>query len=161
MQRIEAACEGVVPVKAMARYLASELAVWYYALFCWRSRPLPHEGKAFTTHTKGSFVVLLGVLVCLVLVEAPILHLVVARWSKAGAWTFTALSLYGYVWILGLARSLVLRPVVVTEGGLEMSKGFLWRVRVPWSEVLVVRRVRVPRRRRKQVSPLRLRLRST
>ena len=141
LQQIAAACEAIVPLDVVARFLGSELAILYYALFSWRSRADRQEGKAFTTHKKGGSAILLGVLACFLLIEAPMVHVVVARWSRPAAWILTALGMYGFVWILGLARSLVLRPVVVTEGGLEMSKGFLWHVRVPWSEVVAVKRV--------------------
>lgn len=140
LQQIEAACKAVIPISKAAHLMASELAVFYYALFSWRSRASRPQVKTFTTHNKGGHAVLLIVLACFMPIETPILHLVLARWNPTAAWIFTALGVYGFIWIIGLSRSLVLRPVVVSESGLEMSKGFLWQVRVPWSDVLDVRR---------------------
>ena len=83
---------------------------------------------------------MLVVLACLTTIEIPIVHFVLARWNKTIAWALTAFGLYGFVWIIGLSRSLVLRPAVISEVGLEINKGFLWRVQVRWTDIAAVRR---------------------
>jgi len=141
LQQIVAACKAIIPVSQAAHFMASELAVFYYAFFSWRPRASRTDARTFTTHTKGGHASVLIVLACLMPIEAPILHVLLARWNKTAAWIFTALGIYGFLWTIGLARSLMLRPVVVADSGLEMNKGFLWLVRAPWSDILAVKRV--------------------
>ncbi len=140
LQQIEAACKAIVPIKHVSHFIASELTVIYYALFSWRSRASRPDAKTYTTHTQGGAAVLLIVLACLMPIETPILHILLARWNKTAAWIFTALGAYGFLWLIGLSRSLTLRPVVVSGSGLDMSKGFLWQARAPWSNILAVKR---------------------
>ncbi|MGI4852103.1 MAG: hypothetical protein ACRYGR_09205 [Janthinobacterium lividum] len=140
MEHIEAACRAVIPVSPVARLMASEFAVLYYALFSWRPSKAKQHGQTFSTYRKGGMAVLLAVLACLMTAEIPILHIVLARWSKTIAWVFTAFGIYGFVWIIGLSRSFVLRPAIVSDAGLELSKGFLWRVQVRWTDILAVYR---------------------
>ena len=64
------------------------------------------------------------------------MHLVVRRWSPVAAWVLTALSVYAAIWIVALARSIVLRPVRVTADALILRVGLLWNVTVPRANVL-------------------------
>ena len=65
------------------------------------------------------------------LMEAALMHLVLARWSSSLAWTLTGLSVYGAVWLVAVARSFALRPVLATDTELVVRAGLLWTVRVP------------------------------
>ena len=47
--------------------------------------------------------------------EAAGVHLIVQRWNPTIAWLITAASLYGAVLLAAIARSIVLRPVLVTK----------------------------------------------
>ena len=78
---------------------------------------------------------LLGVIAVASIGEAAGVHLMVRRWSELAAWALTAFSIYGAVWIVALARSIVLRPVLVTADSLELRAGLLWSVTVPRSNI--------------------------
>lgn len=141
LQHIEEACRAVLPVGSVAHFLASELAVFYYALFSWRARASRSDATTFSTHVKGGKAVLLMLLARVAVVEVPIMHILVMRWNHKIAWSITALGVYGVLWLVGLSRSLSLRPVAVSESFLDMYKGFLWRVHVSWHDVVAVKRV--------------------
>ena len=70
--------------------------------------------------------------------EAALVHLVVMRWSAAAAWVLTALSGYGTVWLIALARAFVLRPVLVDDGELVVRGGMMWTVRVPLRAIAAI-----------------------
>ncbi len=70
--------------------------------------------------------------------EAALVHLVVMRWSAAAAWGLTALSGYGTVWLIAMARAFVLRPVLVASGELVVRGGMMWTVRVPLGAIAAV-----------------------
>jgi hypothetical protein len=83
------------------------------------------------------------------------MHLLVRHWSAMAAWIATSVSLYGMVWLIGLARSIVLRPVLVTRHCVDVRFGLIFRVRVMREHITSVRSLqagegglatRVPRR---------------
>ena len=74
---------------------------------------------------------LFGVLAGVSVMEAGLVHLVVMRWSAAAAWGLTAISAYGTVWLVAMARAFVLRPVLVESGELVVRGGMMWTLRVP------------------------------
>ena len=138
LARIGAAVFDLIPMRAAAKAAASEIAVFYYAFFSWRAKP---EAAGFTIHRETGFVTLLGVVAVASIGEATGMHLVLRRWSHVAAWVLTALSVYGAIWIVALARSIVLRPVLVTadaktgkdlwgvqtNASAELGDGHSWR----------------------------------
>ena len=69
--------------------------------------------------------------------EAALVHLLIARWSVTAAWVLTVLSVYGAVWLVAVARSFSLRPVLLTDEELIVRAGLLWTVRVPRNQVTI------------------------
>jgi hypothetical protein len=116
----------------LAAVLASELAVFYYAFAAWRRSPhVPAGARGFSIHEQGGVAALFGVLAGVSVMEAALVHLIVMRWSAAGAWILTALSVYGAIWLIAMARAFVLRPVLVEGGELVVRGGMMWTVHVP------------------------------
>lgn len=140
LDRIESAAREIVPSTRAASVLAGELAVFWYAFASWRSAPdIPSGARAFTLHRESGVATLFGFLAGISLMEAALLHLLVARWSVTAAWILTALSVYGAVWLIAVARSFSLRPVLVTDDELIVRAGLLWTVRIPRSQVAIER----------------------
>ena len=50
----------------------------------------------------------------------------------------TALSGYGAVWLMAMARAFVLRPVLVEGGELVVRGGMMWTVRVPLRAIAAI-----------------------
>lgn len=130
----------IIPVPAIARIMASECAVLYYGLFSWRARQhVPVGTLAFTMDgqsTDGSLFLGLGILSLLEIAPA---HLIVRHWSAATAWVFTGLSLYGSIWMVAIARSLRLRPALVSLNGIAVRYGLLFNLWIPASRIRAVR----------------------
>ena len=130
LDRVREAVESIVPAPRVAGMLAAEIAVFVYALGSWRSRPLvPAGGQAFTDRRDGA-TTLYGSLAVMTMMESVVMHLVVAHWSRTGAWIVTGLSVYTAVWCVAMARALVLRPCVVDGDRITLRAGLLWTLRL-------------------------------
>ena len=141
LERLEAAAREVVPSRRLAGILATEMAVFYYAFGAWRKRSeLPGGARAFSIHRQSGAAALFAMLAAVGAMEAVLVHLVVMRWSPAAAWVLTALSAYGTVWLVAMARSFALRPVVVTEGVIVVRGGLLWTAEIPMAAIAAIQR---------------------
>jgi hypothetical protein len=139
LARIETAAREIVPSRRAASVLAGELAIFYYAFGSWRQRPdVPEGTRAFSIHEQSGAAALFGTLAGVSIMEAALVHLIVMRWSAAAAWTLTALSLYGAVWLIAIARAFVLRPVLIEGGELSARGGMIWTVRIPLTAICAV-----------------------
>jgi hypothetical protein len=118
-----------------AQILRSELTILRYAFATRQAPDIPAGAKAFTIHRESGVGQMFGFLAGVSVMEAALMHLVLARWSTKLAWTLTVLSLYGAVWLVAVARSFALRPVLVTDGEWIVRAGLLWTVHVPRSGV--------------------------
>jgi hypothetical protein len=139
LERIGAAACEIVPARRVAAILASEIAVFYYAFVSWREEPdVPAGSQAFSIHEQSGVSALFGVLAGVSVMEAGLVHLVVMRWSLAGAWVLTGFSVYGMVWLIAMARAFAVRPVLVRGGELVARSGMMWTVRVPLAAIRAV-----------------------
>ena len=136
LERMEHAAREVIPAYRAAAILAGELAVFWYA-FAWpRRRPeVPDGARGFTIHRQSGVALLFGFLAGVSVMEAALVHFIVARWSVLAAWILTALSIYGAIWMTAVARSFALRPVLVTGDELIVRAGLLWTVRIRRSAI--------------------------
>jgi hypothetical protein len=141
---IDAIRAVLAPVFVMpfaSRMFAVEFGVLYYALFSWRAKPhVPKGAKAFSMHKRAAAPDLFFALAIASFVEIPPIHLLIGHWSPMGAWIATGLSLYGTIWLLGLGRSIELRPALVGPYHLDLRYGLLFRLRIPREKILRVRR---------------------
>ena len=153
---IRTSLEAVFPAPGVARLVAAELNILYYAFFSWRAKShLPADAQAFSLHKKGGQADLFYVVALASVMEIVPMHLLIRHWSEAAAWIATGVSLYGMVWLIGLARSIVLRPMLVTADCVDVRFGLIFRARVPREHIASVRIIqpgeagqttRVPRR---------------
>jgi hypothetical protein len=156
LDAIRAATASVLPGSVAAKLLATEFCVLYYALFSWRTKPhVPRGAKGFSLHKNSGQADLLFGLAFVAVLEAVPAHLLINRWSPAWAWVATGLSVYGAVWLIGMARSIELRPVLVAPDYVAVRYGLLFQLRIPRESLAGARRmaagdaipaVRVPRR---------------
>uniref|UniRef100_Q02BH1 Uncharacterized protein n=1 Tax=Solibacter usitatus (strain Ellin6076) TaxID=234267 RepID=Q02BH1_SOLUE len=136
LARIAAAAREIVPSTKVSAVLAGEIAVFYYAFASWKQRPHAPEGsRAFSIHQQSGVADLFTVLAGVSIIETVLVHLVVTRWSAAAAWTLSALSIYGTVWLVAMARSFILRPVLVSDTEMIARSGMLWTVRIPLAAI--------------------------
>ena len=103
----------------------------YYALV-WGVKPhIPAGAEPFTLHKRSAFGDMVLCLGLAALLEILPLHLLLHRWSPIAAWTLTALSLYGAIWLAGLFRSLERRPGYVLPGEATIRLGLFLTLRIP------------------------------
>jgi hypothetical protein len=141
LERMQAVTLAFVRLPQLAAVAASEMAVSYYAFAAWRRKPEVLPGmQAYSIHERSGTASLFGALAGISLVEVPLLHLVVMRWSITVAWILSAIGVYGAIWLAGMARALVLRPVLVGKGELVIRSGLLWTLRVPLDRIASIHR---------------------
>lgn len=118
--------------RTASRMAGLECAIWYYLLGSWR-RPadVPDGCQAFSYHRKSGFLALNGVIAVMVVIETAVVHVLAAKYSVVAACLLTATSLYLGAWLLGNARAVVLNPMLVGEGMLEVRWGAYFCERIP------------------------------
>ena len=123
------------------RFLMTELHLIRYALFSWRDRAdVPAGARAIPLPEDSWIVDLFYMLAGVSVMEAAGLHLVIARSHPKLAWILTGLSLYGAMMLVALARSIVLRPVLVSDGEVFLRFGLLRQVCVSRDNIREIRR---------------------
>ncbi|HEX8358657.1 MAG TPA: hypothetical protein VF613_00960 [Longimicrobium sp.] len=139
VERIGEAARAALPHRAAADAVAYEITLFYLALLSWRARPhVPAGATAFNTHRRSGYAGLVVAVAMMSVVEGAVVHLLAARWSVAAAWTLTALSVYGVVWMVGDLQAIRLRPTLVDDEALHVRVGLRWDVRIPWSQIEAV-----------------------
>jgi hypothetical protein len=142
LDAIRAVLASVLPAPGMVKLLAAELSILYYGLFSWRAKPhVASCARAFWIYERVGQADVLGVLPILCVLEIVPVHLLLRHWSSpALAWIATGVSMYGAIWLIGLARALRLRPVLVGRDYLHLRYGLLFQLRVPKEMIARVRR---------------------
>ncbi len=141
VEAIHSSLAGIVP-SPVAHAIAVEISVLYYALFSWRAKPnIPADAQAFTMHKQSGAAEMLNMLAIACLFEILPAHLLIHRWSTMWAWVVTALSVYSVVWLIGLSRSIVLRPLLIGPDYVDFRYGLLFRLRAPEEMIVGIQRL--------------------
>jgi hypothetical protein len=144
LEAIRAALANVVFVPVLLNAIAAEATILYYALFSWRAKPhIPVGTRAFTIYRKVGQTDLLDVLPIACALEMIPVHLLLKQWSATVAWISTGLTLYGVIWLVGIARAFRLRPVLVGRDYVYLRYGLLFELRIPADTIGRLRRARV------------------
>jgi hypothetical protein len=127
LSTIHAVCLKIIPYESAAGTVASEIAVFYYALFSWRAKPETRSGWKTFHYAEASgwasFPMLLGIAVVF---EAFPVHFVLRTWSPTAAWVVTGLDFYGLLWLIAVARAARLRPILVGADRVLFRIGLIW-----------------------------------
>ncbi len=118
------------------RLVSTELMMWFYALFSWKAERYAFAGDEFfsvhrhqgNAENQKGFLMLIGA-------EIPLAHGLLWFWSPTGALVVTALSIYGFIWLLGEYRATLLRPVSIDAEFLYLRYGLLGNERIPLAAV--------------------------
>ena len=127
---LQQATAAILP-KRLAGFLSGEIAAIYYSLFCWH-RPNIKTGE-FSYHQRSGTGLIIGTLVGIIVVETFAVHLLLERWNPVVAWVASALSLYGILQLVAIARSARYRPIRLCQrqGELQLRFGFFTETIVP------------------------------
>lgn len=140
-ERIAAAARTIAGEGRVAEVIASEITVFYYALFCWRKKPEPRP-NAMTFHERIGWPVILGALLLMIAGEGTVMHLLLARWSVKAAWLWTAFDIWAVMWLLGDAHALRLRRTFVSEDAFHLRYGMRWSADIPLSNIESIEPIR-------------------
>lgn len=138
---LQQTCQKLVPGR-VANLLAMEIAVLYYGFLNWKK---PRQASnTFSYHKKSSASAILLLLIIMVGVETFAIHILVAKWSHTAAWILSAISIYTGFQLLGFARSLRQRPVVLEQDKLLLRYGILSQAELDLSNIASVELFRKP-----------------
>lgn len=133
VEAIQSVLEPAIGHKFVARLVAAECAIVYYAVASWRQalKPSAPSGSlSFAVARSGTVLAVLGFVLA---IETAGVHLLVTLWSPGAAWVLTGLSAYTLLWVVGDFRALALRPTLVTRDALVLRVGLRFAATVPIS----------------------------
>ena len=136
---VESATRAMFGNSRVADFVACELSILWYALFCWRKKP---EQSGVTVHQRNGWGTIVACILCMLAFESIGMHLLVQMWSTKAAWVVTALDFYGVLWLLGDYHALRLRPTFSADGILHLRYGLRWSADIPLAEIESIDEVR-------------------
>ena len=130
-ERIRVVLGDAVPSR-VAAVVATELAMFYYALCAWRRKPfVPLGSRGFSYHRKNGYAALMFTVLGLALVELLVADLLLRSRHPHIANTVLAFDLFGVVWLLGFIRAIQLRPILLSSEVIGVRIGLQWFVDIP------------------------------
>jgi hypothetical protein len=101
---------------------AAELRLLHLALFRWGAAPdVPAGCRGFAYHRH--LTPMAATLLSLQVIEVAIHHLLLAHWSRWGAYILFVVSDVGLIYMVGLIKSFRLRPILLTPEGVQVRTG--------------------------------------
>jgi len=124
---------GASPMHSrVADAVAMETAVFYYAFASWRRKAfVPSNGQGFSYHKRNSYVLFLCAFFGIGFVEMVAVDFLVRLKSPFVANVMLAFGVFAAFWIIGFARSVHLRPIILTNDALHVRNGLSWRLDIP------------------------------
>jgi hypothetical protein len=143
-ERIRMALSGSPLPSRAADVVTMEMSLLYYALASWRRRPFSiPAAQAFSYHRRSSFAAILYTACLASIVETIAVHFLLRATFPRVAVGVLALSIFGTFWVLGFARSIQLRPILVTDTDLLIRVGLQWSLDVPRASIAKIEAGRV------------------
>ena len=129
---ITLAAKEVLP-KKIAPLFSTEVSVIYYAFFKWR-KTTP-TNASFSYHKNSGIVAFLSALLFVVLIESVAVHLLLHQWSTVFAWVVTIISLYSALQLLGFIKSIIHRPIEISDNTIHFKYGILRQASIPIEQI--------------------------
>lgn len=135
LARITAACREVFGNSPIATFVAFEVTTLYYGLFTWRKKA-PRDG--YSVHERSGWGAMVAAFLIVIAGEGVGMHLLVSRWFPRGAWLWTALDLYGALWLIGDYHALRLRRITLDDDALHLRFGLRASATIPYAAIASV-----------------------
>jgi hypothetical protein len=123
--------------RRLALIVSAEISAFYYVFFSWR-KPTS-DSKVFTYYKEGGIIALMGIFIFMILIEASVFHLLLAKWNETTAWAFSGVSLYAGIQAFGIARSIIKRPIQITEDQVFIPYGILSETTFDLKDILSIK----------------------
>lgn len=136
--RLRRAVGEVLGRTLASRLLADEVTTIRYLVRPPSAAPAS-PARVFPYHRRSGWGAVVLALCMAMAVEGVAVHTLVARWSVAGAWVLSALTLYGALWLVADWRATRARPHLLEEEHLLIRTGLRWTARVPLADLRRVR----------------------
>lgn len=143
--RIHFAARTLAGEGRVADFIASEVAMLFYAFTGWWKRPEATPGRAITFHERNGWGTILACIFVLLAAEGLGMHLLLNIWSAKAAWTWTALDLWAAMWLLGDYHALRLRRSFIDDDALHLRFGLRWSATVSRDNIASIEPVREER----------------
>ena len=148
-ERIHAVLAPSIP-RRVAGVVATEFSILYYALTVWRRAPFaPTRARAFSYHRKNGILAILYTVLATAVIELAALEFLLRALHPVAANIALVVDAFAVLWILGYARAVQLRPILITDDALLIRGGIRWSLDVPRSaiETVDIGRVKAPGKR--------------
>jgi hypothetical protein len=131
-ERIRASLGGSSLQSRVADIVAMETSLMFYALASWRRAPFVPAGMlGFSYHKRNSYAAILYTFFLATVVETVAVHFLIRVFAPRVALAVLAVSGMGALWVLGFARSIQLRPIVVSADTLHVRSGMKCAIEIP------------------------------
>jgi len=124
---LDVAFTDVLRPRAVASGIATEVSTMILTFTGWFRR----APAGYSMHKNTGFMMIVGVLCGLAVVEAVGMHVVVMQWSSTVAVVLTILSIYGLLWLLGMTHAVRLSPLRFLGDDLVIERGLRARLAAP------------------------------
>ncbi|MGR6330484.1 hypothetical protein ACU5AX_15590 [Sphingomonas sp. XXL09] len=115
---------GEVLPPPVVRLLVAEVGLLHLAVFRWRSpADVPPDARGFAYHRQLAPMMI--VMATLSVIEIGVTHLVVSHFSARAAMILAVIGGLSLLYLVGVIRSLRLRPVLLTPTGIHLRVGTL------------------------------------
>jgi len=134
----------------VAAVFETERAIFYYAFASWRKKPdVPAGMTAFSYHKKNGYAGILYTLARMSLVEMIALDFLIRVRSPHVANIVLAVDLFAALWLIGFARAVQMRPILVDSETLHLRMGLQWTLDVPRANIASMEfgRIKAPPKR--------------
>lgn len=128
------AAKLVLPARLVG-FMALESRIMRLAVLGWRrAQDVPQGALAFDYHR--FLLPMIYVFLVLQVIELAVMHFLLMQWNTTFAWIWFALGIAGALWIIGLAQSFRVHPILLTDNGLRVRSGVMVDVTIPYEAVV-------------------------
>jgi len=129
-------CKQVLGDNLYANLITYEIAFFYYGLIKWKRTTFGEN--AFFYHKKSGASIMYFAMLGLFVVEAFVVHLLIARYSEFWAMIATGLSIYAIFQIIGHTKALIHRPILLEEEDLLIRHGLAGDISISYEQIKAI-----------------------
>ncbi|NMD69213.1 hypothetical protein HHO41_02850 [Bacillus sp. DNRA2] len=123
----------------MFHVFLSELSIFYYSLFSWRTKVTAVSGHNFTYHKKTSTIAVYILLIHATVLESVGFHYLLHSWNVIAAYVLLFINVYGVLYFLGEIQATRLTPFYLTDHSLYLQVGLSKSIEVPLDKIKCIK----------------------